>query len=80
MIISYVIGQKHFPINYQLKTIGKYSLLALVLFFLGWAIDLHYTVLNLLYRTALLAIYVWYMTRRDFPLSQVPYINKFFKK
>lgn len=80
MLVSYFIGQKYFPINYQLKTIGKYSLLALALFFLGWYIDMHYILLNLLFRTVLLAIYIWYMTRRDFPLSQIPYVNKFFKK
>jgi len=80
MVISYIIGQKYFPINYQLKTIGKYSLLALVLFILSWKIDFHHIVLNLLFRTVLLGIYIWYMTRRDFPLNQLPYLNKFFKK
>jgi len=80
MLISYVIGQKYFPINYQLKTIGKYSLLALVLFVLGWKIDFHHLIINLLYRTVLLAVYIWYMTRHDFPLNQIPYLNKFFRK
>lgn len=80
MLISYFIGQKHFPINYQLKTIGVYTLLAIVLFILGWYINLHYTILNLMFRTILLGVYVWYMTRHDFPIDKIPYINKIRKK
>ena len=80
MLVSYVIGQKHFPINYQLKTVGKYSLLAITLFVLGWWINFHHTIINLLFRTVLLGVYIWYMTRSDFPLKKIPYINKFFIK
>jgi O-antigen/teichoic acid export membrane protein len=80
MLVSYVFGQKYFPINYQLKTIGKYTALALVLFVLSWQINFHHILPNLLFRTVLMGVFVYYMTRRDFPLSKIPYINKFIHK
>ena len=32
MILSYLVGQKHYPINYPLKDIAVYTLMAAVLF------------------------------------------------
>jgi O-antigen/teichoic acid export membrane protein len=80
MVVSYIIGQRHFPINYQLKIIGKYTTLALVLFVLGWYINWHHMLLNLIFRTVLLGIYIWYMTRHDLPLDKILHLNKLFQK
>jgi len=80
MLLSYFYGQKYFPINYQLKVIGKYFALAAVLFALGWFVTFHITLVNLLYRTILLAIFIWYAERHDLPLSKLPYFNKLVKK
>ena len=80
MLLSYFIGQKYFPINYQLKLIGKYTLLAAVLFCLGWLVDFRSTPVDMLFRTLLLIAFLYYMVRCDFPLSKIPYINRFFKK
>ena len=70
MLLSYYFGQKYFPINYQLKLIGKYTLLAAALFCLGWFVDFRNTPVNLLFRTLLLIAFLYYMIRRDFPLKK----------
>lgn len=80
MLISYIFGQKYFPINYQLKIIGKYTLLALAIFALGWYVNFHHRAINFLFHTVLIGIYIWYMTRHDFPLNKIPYLNKIFRK
>lgn len=80
MLISYIFGQKYFPINYQLKIIGKYTLLALAIFALGWYVNFHHRAINFLFHTVLIGIYIGYMTRRDFPLNKIPYLNKIFRK
>lgn len=80
MMVSYYFGQKHMPIKYDLKTIGKYTLLTIVLYLLGAYINFHHTGINLLYRTVLLFSFLYYMTRHDFPLNKLPFINKFFRK
>jgi len=80
MILSYFFGQKFMPVNYDLKTIGKYTLLTIVLYLLSTFINFHNLPINLIFRTALLAVFLYYLTRRDFPLNQMPFINKYFKK
>lgn len=40
VIVSYTLGQKYYPINYQLKRIACYTLLTVVLYFVGVMVDL----------------------------------------
>ena len=37
-------------------------------------------VLKLLFRTALLSVFVVYMVKRDLPIKEIPLINKLIKK
>ena len=53
MLLSYFVGQKKYPINYDLKSIGGYVLLALVIYAVGEWMPLENTVLRLLFRTVL---------------------------
>lgn len=86
MIISYYVGQKRMPIPYDMKSIGSYTLLTMMLwgsFF--WAKDMladnaHATLYSMLIGTALLAIYLVTMVRKDFPLSALPVVGKYFKR
>ena len=86
MIISYYVGQKRMPIPYDMKSIGNYTLLTMTLwgsFF--WAKDMladnaHATLYSMLIGTVLLAIYLVTMVRKDFPLSALPVVGKYFKK
>lgn len=79
MVISYYLGQKHMPIQYDLKSIGFYTLLALGMFGVSLLIELPHTALQLGMNTVLLIIFVFIVIKRDFPLHKVPFISKFFK-
>lgn len=77
MLLSYFVGQKKYPINYDLKSIGGYVLLALVIYAVGEWMPLENTVLRLLFRTVLLAVFIAYIIKHDLPLKQIPVINRF---
>ena len=80
MLLSYWIGQKKYPIHYDLKSIGLYVLLAAVLYVIGEQVPISNLVLRLAFRTVLLLLFVSYIVKRDLPLSQIPVINRFIKK
>jgi O-antigen/teichoic acid export membrane protein len=80
MLLSYWMGQKKYPIHYDLKSIGLYVLLAVVLYVLGEQVPISNLVLRLAFRTVLLLLFVSYIIKRDLPLSQIPVINRFIKK
>ena len=80
MLISYFIGQKYMRINYDLKSIAIYTVVALALFGASFLIDTSSQFVNLSYRTVLLIIFVALIVKRDFPLSQISVINRFVKK
>ena len=65
MLLSYFVGQKKYPINYDLKSIGGYVLLALVIYAVGEWMPLENTVLRLLFRTVLLAVFIAYIIKHD---------------
>ncbi len=83
MVLSYVIGQKKAPIPYDLKRICGYTILTLVLLAVYYVIRLN-TALNMWVQmaigTVLLIIYLAVLTRKDFPLSGLPVVGKYFKK
>ena len=80
MTLSYFIGQHYYPIAYPLKDMSLYTLLA-VLLFAGmhlangslpvWA--------ALAVNTLLILVFLFYIVKRDFPLSNLPVIGKKFK-
>lgn len=77
---SYWIGQKKYPIQYDLRTIGVYFLIAGALYMVGEYLFIQNLVLRLAFRTVLLLLFVSYIIKRDLPLSQIPVINRFIKK
>lgn len=80
MAISYYFERKYRPIPYDLKAIGFYFGLAIALYLLGCYINIENQILRLSYRTLLLAIFVAIIVKNDIPLSEIPVINKYFKK
>ena len=74
MLLSYIIGQKKAPIPYDLKSIGRYTLLTLALLAVYYAIRLN-TTLNMwvimVIGTILIGIYLIILTRKDFPLEAI---------
>ena len=80
MVASWFIGQHYYPIRYDLKGIGKYFLLALALYALALWIPIENQIPRLGFRTILLALYLLYVIKKDLPLKQIPYLNRWAKK
>ncbi len=76
MLLSYFVGQKKYPIRYDLKAIGRYVLLAAALYAAAECLPIADTVLRMLYRTGLLLVFVAYIVWRDMPLRQIPLLNR----
>ncbi|MCE2616872.1 lipopolysaccharide biosynthesis protein [Phocaeicola oris] len=79
MLLSYFIGQKKFPINYDLKNIGTYVLLAIILYLIAMNLPFENSILVLTVRTVLLFVFVAYIIKKDLPLKAIPFINRFVK-
>jgi O-antigen/teichoic acid export membrane protein len=81
MITSYIVGQKYYPINYPLKSIAFYTLLALISYILMDYIHNNYNQwVSLGFNTLVVIIFLCVVIRIDFPLSSLPIIGKKFKK
>ena len=74
MLLSYFIGQRKAPIPYDLRSIGRYTVLTLVLLGIYYAVRL-YTEWNMWLLmgigTVLIVIYLIILTRKDFPIANV---------
>ena len=78
--VSYFVGQKKYPIDYDLKGIGKYVLLTAVIYFIAKFIQIDNIFLRLFFKTILFFIFIAYIIKKDFPLKHIPIINRFIKK
>ena len=72
MVLSYVIGQRKYPIKYDLGGIGKYVVLALICFALmklgrDYISGLWVVVPN----TLLILLFLAYIVKKDFPLTPI---------
>lgn len=79
MLLSYFIGQKKFPIKYDLRTIGIYSLLTVVLYAAGMLPSIGNEWIRLGYRSILLLAFIVFTVKRDLPLREIPVLNRFIK-
>ena len=79
MLLSYSIGQKKYPIDYDLKSIGTYVLLAAALYVAAECLEIENLWIRLFFRTILLLIFVAFIIKRDSPLRNIPLINRFVK-
>ena len=81
MVISYIVGQKYYPINYPMKDIAKYVVLAFVLFV---AMILAHqnlpTWASIGINTLFVLLFLAVVVRNDLPLSSLPVIGKRFKQ
>lgn len=78
-LLSYVIGQKKYPVSYPLKEMAAYLILAAVLYVLCQVVTIPNVVLRLAYRTVLILVFVVYIVKKDLPLKNIPIINRFVK-
>ena len=81
MLASYFVGQKYYPLNYPMKDIALYVVLAIVLFFSmrGASHELP-VVLSLGLNTLLILLFTAIVVHRDLPLSKLPVIGKYFRQ
>ncbi len=82
MLVSYFLGQKNYPIRYELQSAAFYLLITIGLFGVIW---FGYTYidnlwLRLMLNTILLCLYVFVVIKKDLPLKEIPYIGKLIKK
>lgn len=80
MLLSYFIGQKKYPINYPVREIMVYVLLAAVLT-VGMTLANAYlpTIASLAINTLLIAVFAAYLVKRDFPLKNLPVVGRWFR-
>lgn len=76
MLLSYFVGQKKYPIQYDLRAIGMYVLLAAVLYLAAEYVPIDNIYLRMVYRTVLLILFIAYVVKRDLPLNQIPILNR----
>ena len=79
MLLSYFIGQKNYAVKYDLKTIFIYAGLAMLLYCLAVFIPIDNLALRLGFRSVLLGFFLAFLIKRDLPLKDIPYINRFFR-
>lgn len=82
MLLSYIIGKKYLAIPYDIKSMGGYTLLTIGLLavFYGCKAFLPQVWANMLIGTLLLLVYCYVLTKKDFPLSSLPVVGKYFRK
>ena len=81
MLLSFFVGQREHPIDYPLQDMGYYLLIALA----AWlSMDYFAGVLpvwgSLIYNTLAIGCFLSIIVRKDFPLSSLPVIGKYFRK
>lgn len=79
MVISYLVGQKKFPIKYDLRSAFIYFVAAGILYAVGMLPVISSEAIRLLYRTLLLGVFIAFVIKRDLPLRELPYIGRFLK-
>lgn len=79
-LLSYLIGQKKYPVSYPLKQMAVYLVLAAVLYVVGEEVVIANFWLRLAFRTILLLLFVVYIVKKDLPLKSIPVINRFVRK
>ncbi len=77
-LLSFVIGQKKYPVSYPLKDMAVYLVLAAVLFVL-LSVPVSGFWWRLAFHTLVVLAFVAFIVKRDLPLRAIPFINRFFK-
>lgn len=79
MVISYLVGQKKYPISYDLKSAFTYFAVAMSLFAAGMLPKIDPLWMRLVYRSMLLLLFLFIM-KKDLPLHKIPVMGKYFKR
>lgn len=81
MVLSYLVGQKKYPIAYPLKSIGVYVAIAALFYFCMNYSNGHLPKLfALAVNTILVLAFVAHIVYHDLPLKSLPVVGKYFRK
>ena len=81
MTLSYIVGQRKNPINYPLRDMFLYVVLTAVLLVGATFVNDHLSQwAALAVNTLLILLFVAVLIKRDFPLSSLPVVGKYFRK
>ena len=81
MTLSYIIGQKKYPIAYPLGSMAIYVAITVLFYAVMTYANNHFsTGWALLCNTIVLILFVAHIIRWDFPLQSLPLIGKYFRK
>ncbi|MCQ2344329.1 MAG: oligosaccharide flippase family protein [Paludibacteraceae bacterium] len=76
MMVSYFVGQHYYPIDYQLKRIAMYVVVAALIWAAGTLLNIDNFFLRMAYRTLLLCIFCIVVMKKDLPLTSLPLYKK----
>ena len=79
-LLSYFVGQRKYPIRYDLRSICRYVLLAAVLYTVKVFAATGNLWIDAGVGTLLLAVFVVYVVRHDLPLRDIPILNRLVRK
>jgi len=80
MLLSYFIGQHYYKIDYPLRDIAAYVVLAVALTVLmHWGGHRLPTWASLACNTVCIAVFLAYIVKKDLPLSSLPVVGKYFR-
>ena len=80
MVLSYLVGQRKYPINYPLKSIGVYvAITALFYFLMNLANDNLPEWAALAVNTVLVVAFIGHIVYHDLPLKSLPVVGKYFR-
>ncbi len=80
MLLSYFVGRKYLDVPYDLRSIGGYTLLTVGILAVYYGIKAFTPLwLAMLLGTLLLLVYCYVLVKKDFPLSSLPVVGKYFK-
>lgn len=74
MIVSYFLGEKYYPIKYNLKKIAIYFLIAGFLYFIGIYLVLNKLILSLLFKSFLVLIFIIFVAVKE-KIIKIPFLK-----
>jgi O-antigen/teichoic acid export membrane protein len=71
MVASYVLGQKYYPIKYNLRKFFFYMIITMLLFFICKVLDIQSVTMRLIVHNLCIAIFVWLAWKLERPTKAV---------
>ena len=67
MILSYILGQKYFPIKYNVRAISVYVIIALGFYFISFTYsDMESTIIKLILNNLFVILFAWFVYKLEF--------------